>query len=149
MRCLAAGVAAVVRTKRPLAGARAPQVRYLHLLNPWRARVQLLVRFLIGGSLVSLFALAGDVLRPRSFAGLFGAAPSIALATLALTAAHSGAAVAAIEARSMTAAAGAFIAYAWVSSRLLRVGRWSSAVVASAALVVWALGAAGAWLLVR
>jgi hypothetical protein len=112
--------------------------------------VQLLLRFLIGGTIVSLFALAGDVLRPRSFAGLFGAAPSVALATLALTAWQSGPAVAAIEARSMTVAAGAFIAYSWVAARLLQRGRWSSAAVGLLALAVWALGAAiGALVLTR
>jgi hypothetical protein len=42
------------------------------------------LRSLIGGLVVSLFAVIGDVLRPKSFAGLFGAAPSIALATLGL-----------------------------------------------------------------
>ena len=42
------------------------------------------IRFLAGGLVVSLFAVAGDVLRPKSFAGLFGAAPSVALATLTL-----------------------------------------------------------------
>jgi hypothetical protein len=41
------------------------------------------VRFLVGGAVVSAFAMLGDVLRPKSFAGLFGAAPSVALATLA------------------------------------------------------------------
>ena len=40
------------------------------------------VRFLIGGLAVSSFAILGDLLRPKSFAGLFGAAPSVALATL-------------------------------------------------------------------
>ena len=43
-----------------------------------------LLRFLIGGVVVSVFAVLGDVLRPKSFAGLFGAAPSVALATLGL-----------------------------------------------------------------
>jgi hypothetical protein len=43
-----------------------------------------LLRFLCGGIVVSLFAMVGDVLRPRSFAGLFGAAPSVALATRTL-----------------------------------------------------------------
>jgi Protein of unknown function (DUF3147) len=43
-----------------------------------------LVRFVAGGVVVSLFAIVGDVLRPKSFAGLFGAAPSVALATLTL-----------------------------------------------------------------
>ncbi len=42
------------------------------------------VRFLVGGIVVSAFAVLGDVLRPKSFAGLFGAAPSLALATLSL-----------------------------------------------------------------
>ena len=43
------------------------------------------LRFLAGGIAVSGFAALGDVLRPKSFAGLFGAAPSIALATLIIT----------------------------------------------------------------
>jgi len=45
---------------------------------------QFLIRFVIGGLVVSVFAICGDVLRPKSFAGLFGAAPSVALASLAL-----------------------------------------------------------------
>ena len=44
----------------------------------------LIIRFLVGGFVVSLFAALGDVFGPKSFAGLFGAAPSIALATIAL-----------------------------------------------------------------
>jgi hypothetical protein len=43
-----------------------------------------MVRFIVGGLLVSLFAIIGDVVRPKSFAGLFGAAPSVALATLGI-----------------------------------------------------------------
>jgi uncharacterized protein DUF3147 len=108
--------------------------------------VQLLLRFLIGGSIVSIFALAGDVLRPKSFAGLFGAAPSVALATLALTASQSGTTFAALEARSMAAAAFALVAYAWAVSRLMRSGRWPSALVATASLVIWVICAAAAWL---
>jgi hypothetical protein len=52
--------------------------------------MQLLWRFLLGGALVSAFALFGDVVRPKRLAGLFAAAPSVALATLALTASFSG-----------------------------------------------------------
>lgn len=37
------------------------------------------IRFTVGGLFVSVFALVGDVLKPKSFAGLFGAAPSVAL----------------------------------------------------------------------
>jgi hypothetical protein len=36
-------------------------------------------RFIVGGLMVSLFAIVGDVLRPKSFAGLFAAASSVAL----------------------------------------------------------------------
>ena len=42
------------------------------------------IRFLVGGVVVSFFAMLGDVLNPKSFAGLFSAAPSVALATIAL-----------------------------------------------------------------
>jgi hypothetical protein len=34
------------------------------------------VRFLVGGIVVSAFSMLGDVLRPKSFAALFGAVPS-------------------------------------------------------------------------
>ncbi len=46
---------------------------------------EIILRFLIGGAVVSAFALLGDLFKPKSFAGLFGAAPSVALATLGLT----------------------------------------------------------------
>jgi hypothetical protein len=55
------------------------------------------IRFLIGGLVVSLFSSLGDVLRPKSFAGLFGAAPSIALATIGLTIEQNGKTYAAVE----------------------------------------------------
>ena len=60
-----------------------------------------LVRFFIGGVVVSAFAMLGDVLRPKSFAGLFGAAPSVALGTLGIAIYLHGAPYAAIQARSM------------------------------------------------
>ena len=47
-----------------------------------------LLRFFIGGAVVSAFALLGDLFKPKSFAGLFGAAPSVALATLGLDGAY-------------------------------------------------------------
>ena len=56
---------------------------------------QILARFIIGGAIVSAFAIIGDVLKPKSFAGLFGAAPSVALATLAMTVVSDGSSYAA------------------------------------------------------
>jgi hypothetical protein len=41
--------------------------------------------FFVRGVVVSIFAILGDLLKPKSFAGLFGAAPSVALATIGLT----------------------------------------------------------------
>lgn len=72
---------------------------------------EFVIRFLIGGAVVSLFATLGDILRPKSFAGLFGAAPSIALATLGLTISQHGRQYAAIEAHSMILGAFAFLIF--------------------------------------
>jgi len=79
---------------------------------------ELICRFLIGGAFVTAFALIGDILHPKSFAGLFSAAPSVALATLGLTIFDSGKAYAALEARSMIGGAAAFFVYAAIVSRI-------------------------------
>jgi hypothetical protein len=39
--------------------------------------LELLIRFFFGGAVVSAFATLGDVVKPKSFAGLFSAAPSV------------------------------------------------------------------------
>jgi len=85
---------------------------------------ELVLRFLIGGVVISVFAMLGDVLRPKSFAGLFGAAPSLALATVGMTIAREGKGYVAIEARSMILGAIAFCVYAYgVSWALMRYRR--------------------------
>jgi hypothetical protein len=38
-----------------------------------------------GGALVVVFALIGEVVKPKAFSGLFSAAPSVAVASLVLT----------------------------------------------------------------
>ena len=45
----------------------------------------LAVRGLAGGTLVVVFALIGEVVTPKAFSGLFSAAPSVAVASLAIT----------------------------------------------------------------
>jgi hypothetical protein len=45
----------------------------------------LAVRALAGGTLVVLFALIGEVVKPKAFSGLFSAAPSVAIASLIVT----------------------------------------------------------------
>ncbi|HKO20893.1 MAG TPA: DUF3147 family protein [Acidobacteriaceae bacterium] len=106
----------------------------------------ILLRFVIGGTVVSLFAMLGDVFRPKSFAGLFGAAPSIALATIGLTIASKGKAYAAIEARSMILGALAFCIYAAVVSSVLWRGKFSALKTTVALLPVWFCVALGTWL---
>ena len=108
--------------------------------------MELLWRFLLGGAMVSLFAMIGDVVWPKRFAGLFSAAPSVALATLALTISTSGAATAALEARSMIAGSAGFIAYALASERLLATGRLPALSVAAGSLLVWGTVTWVAWL---
>ena len=107
---------------------------------------EILLRFAIGGIVVSFFAALGDTFKPKSFAGLFGAAPSVALATLALTAARHGRVYAAMEARSMIAGAIAFFIYAsWVSWSSMRY-RVKALPLASASIVIWAAASFGSWL---
>ena len=52
--------------------------------------MEYVMRFVAGGLIVSAFAIAGDMLRPKSFAGLLGAAPSVALATLGIAVVQQG-----------------------------------------------------------
>jgi len=108
---------------------------------------ELLIRFIAGGIFVSLFALAGDLLRPKSFAGLFGAAPSIALATLILTIRTKGAIYAAMEARSMLAGAIAFFVYASVASWVLMRYKPKALWVAIGSMPAWFGVAFGLWAL--
>ena len=108
---------------------------------------ELVIRFLVGGVVVSFFAMLGDMLRPKSFAGLFSAAPSVALATLALTIHKDGRAYAAEEARTMLLGSAAFLFYAALASFVLR--RWKpSAFLASVALLpVWLAVSVGSWMI--
>jgi len=107
--------------------------------------IQILIRFLVGGAVVSVFALIGDVLKPKSFAGLFGAAPSVALATLGLTLATKGASYASIEARSMIAGAIAFFIFASLVSWSLMRYRFRALWVTTGAMPFWFAVAFGLW----
>src|ERR1700757_5416118 len=107
--------------------------------------MQIVFRFVVGGFVVSLFAVIGDVLTPKSFAGLFGAAPSVALATLALTIATDGKMYAAFEARSMIVGACAFFVYACCCMRVMTKYSVHATLVTIANLAVWLVCALGGW----
>jgi hypothetical protein len=86
----------------------------------------ILARLLIGGLAVSAFATVGGLFKPTSFAGLFGAAPSVALATLALAISKDGKACAATECRSMIAGAAGLCLYSILVSQFLSRFRLSA-----------------------
>ena len=101
------------------------------------------IRFLAGGVLVSLFAIVGDVLRPKSFAGLFGAAPSVALATLTLAFWKHGGGYVATEGRSMIIGAIALAVYSFLVCQLLMRLRYSALTATAVATVAWLIIAVG------
>jgi hypothetical protein len=96
-----------------------------------------------GGLVVSLFAVVGDVLRPKSFAGLFGAAPSVALATLTLAFWKDGRSYVSVEGRSMILGAIALAAYSLIVCQLLMRLRWSALAATTAAVIAWLVIAIG------
>ena len=107
--------------------------------------MQIFFRFIVGGLIVSLFALIGDLIKPKSFAGIFGAAPSVALATLALTISSKGHQYAADELRATISGAVAFFVYACSVSWLIMRYRLTAFMVTPALLPLWLLVAFGGW----
>jgi hypothetical protein len=99
--------------------------------------MEVLLRFVIGGAVVSAFAILGDLLRPKSFAGLFGAAPSVALATLGMAIAQHGGRYAATESRAMMAGAVALLCYSVVVCQLLMRFRCNALAATLIALPAW------------
>lgn len=106
---------------------------------------ELIARFIIGGLVISSFAVLGDILKPKSFAGLFSAAPSVALASIGLAFAQHGPSYVSQEANSMIWGAAAFVLYAWTVTQLLfrRVADVLAATLLS--LILWLAAALGLW----
>ena len=103
------------------------------------------VRFVLGGLIVVAFAMIGEVLRPKSFAGIFAAAPSVALATLGLTVAAHGGAYAALEGRSMMIGVVALLVYSALLARPLLSDLRHPLLLACGVLVSWFVVALGGW----
>lgn len=109
----------------------------------------LLLRFLIGGATVSAFAAIGEAFAPKSFSGLFGAAPSVAIATLALAFSHDGGTEVVASATWMLVATLAMFAYASACIALTRrhhVPVWAAAF---GSWIVWFAVAGASWLCLR
>jgi uncharacterized membrane protein (GlpM family) len=102
--------------------------------------VILAVKGLAGGLLVVTFAFLSEGLSPKRFAGLFSAAPAIALAGLSIVLLDKGAHEAHENAAGMIAGSAGIVAYAGAAVPLLR--RVKASVAAIAALAAWAAIAA-------
>ena len=111
---------------------------------------EVVIRFVVGGLAVSAFAALGDVFRPKSFAGLFGAAPSIAIATLGIALFSKGADYVATEARSMVLGGAALGLYSVISCQLMKRFHLSGLTSTAVAALAWAAAAFGLyWLFLR
>src|SRR3954470_24660800 len=101
------------------------------------------LRFLVGGAMVSLFAAIAEMWEPKTFAGVFGAAPSVALATLALAFYEHGGSYVATEGRSMVMGATALAVYSAVCVAVAKRKSIPLGLVAAGAWPVWAAIALG------
>lgn len=95
----------------------------------------LALKGLAGGSLVVVFALLSQALSPKRFAGLFSAAPAVAIAGMIIALLDQGRTSVRAEALGMIAGAAGMVAYAAAAVPLLR--RRSASYAVSMALAAW------------
>jgi hypothetical protein len=103
----------------------------------------LAAKALAGGTMVCAFAAVGEFLRPRGLSGIFGAAPSVALASLAITTLATGAGSATGQATAMVTGAAALTVFCLVG--IESVKRFGAVRGAVAAVVPWFAVAIGLW----
>ncbi len=102
-----------------------------------------LLKGLIGGTLVVAFALIGETVRPRGLAGITSAAPSIAAAALLVALLTTGAASA--RALSLGMVAGAVALLVWCLVGVEAVKRMGGVRGSLAATAVWLAAAFALW----
>lgn len=104
---------------------------------------ELALKFALGGAIVTLFAVVGEVWKPKTFSGIFGAAPSVALSTLVLAAVQRGPRTVVVQTRAMVFGGVAFVAYAIVLSMVVRRLHLPAWLEAGAAWSLWLAVALG------
>jgi hypothetical protein len=98
------------------------------------------LKALAGGLLVLAFAAVSKILKPERFAGVFSAAPSVALGSLAVTLMFTGTKDLAALGAGMIVGAAAFVVYCLAATPLVRrFGAWMGS---AGALLIWAAVAA-------
>jgi hypothetical protein len=110
---------------------------------------QLALRFLLGGLIVALASVVGELFKPKTFSGIFGAAPSVAMASLALAYGEHGAAYVRVDGRSMVIGAVALCCYSAACVTGTRREHWPVWLCAGLAWVVWLAVAFGLWSVAR
>jgi uncharacterized membrane protein (GlpM family) len=93
------------------------------------------VKGVLGGAFVMLFAFVGETLRPKRFAGLFAAAPSVATASLIISALAKGVTTTRELAFGMLVGAAGMVAYCLVG--LVTVDRLRALAGSLTAWVAW------------
>jgi uncharacterized membrane protein (GlpM family) len=101
----------------------------------------LAIRGLAGGTFVVTFSVLGELLRPKSFAGILSAAPSVALASLIITAVAKDETAVRSSALGMIVGALALVAACGVGIDAVR--RFRALRGALASVCVWLVVAAG------
>jgi hypothetical protein len=106
----------------------------------------LAIKGLVGGTMVVLFSLAGEAVRPRGLAGIFAAAPSVAIASLAVTVVATGVIAAFNESLGMLAGAAGMVIFCLLGTEAVkRFGALKGSIASTAA---WFATALGLWALV-
>jgi len=108
--------------------------------------LEVALKALAGGLFVLAFAALAQTISPKRFAGVFSAAPSVALGSLLVTLAFSGAGDVGRSARGMQVGAVAFTVYCLAAVPLIR--RWGAWRGSAAALGAWTVVAFAGYLLV-
>ena len=104
------------------------------------------IKTVIGGLAVVGFSLVAESAKPKRFAGLFAAAPSVALVSLAITAFQKGGQGTAAYARGMLIGSAGMVAYGLVS--LFLVERLHALAGSIISWLAWFIVAGGLYLLV-
>ena len=99
--------------------------------------VLLAIRVVAGGALVVAFSMVSDMLKPKRFSGLFGAAPSVATASLLVSGLAMGAEKDVKYATGMIAGAIGLVAYSLAAAPAVKhLGSVAGSIVAWVAWVV-------------
>jgi len=104
------------------------------------------LKALVGGFVVVGFSLIGQAGHPKRFAGLFSAAPSVALASLAMTVVARGTDATLAYAQGMLIGSAGMVAYCLVS--LVLIDRLHALVGSILAWLAWLAVAGGVYLAV-